>query len=64
MLQEDFYALYVFTEQSNGGVTTTLLVDYDDLPYPTGRSYTPPFFHQIDRKGCLYPPLVRRGLMT
>ena len=44
-MQEHFYALYVFTVQSNVGVTTTppLLVDFEDLPYPQGRSYTPRF---------------------
>ncbi len=40
MMQEQFYALYVFTVQSNGGVATPLLVDFEDLPYPRGRSYT------------------------
>ncbi len=46
MMQEHFYALYVFIVQSNGGVATTptpLLVDFEDLPYPRGRSYTPRF---------------------
>ena len=44
MMQEHFYVLYVFTVQSNGGVATTpLLVDFEDLPYPQGRSYTPVF---------------------
>ncbi len=35
-MQEHFYALYVFTVRSNGGVATTppLLVDFEDLPYP------------------------------
>ena len=35
MMQEHFYALYVFTVQSNGGVATPtphLLVDFEDLP--------------------------------
>ncbi len=57
MMQEHFYhvyALYMFTVQSNGGVATThlLLVNFEDLPYPRGRSYTPRFY-QNDRKGCL-----------
>ncbi len=35
-MQEHFYALYVFTVQSNGEVATTppLLVDFEYLPYP------------------------------
>ncbi len=40
MMQEHFYALYVFTVQSIGVATTPLLVDFEDLPYPRG-SYTP-----------------------
>ncbi len=44
MMQEHFYALYRFTVQSNGGVAATaLLVDFEDLPYPRVRSYTPRF---------------------
>ncbi len=40
MMQEHFYPLNMFTVQSNGGVA---LVDFEDLPYPRGRSYTPRF---------------------
>ena len=41
-MQEHFYALYVFIVQSNGEVATPLpLADFEDLPYPRGRSYTP-----------------------
>ncbi len=39
-MQEHFNVLYVFTVQSNGGVAPPLLVDFEDLPYPRGRSYT------------------------
>ncbi len=50
MMQEHFYALYVFTVQSNVGVATPLLVDFDDLPYPRGRSYTPRFCIKMTAK--------------
>ena len=52
-MQEHFYALYVFTVglQSNCGVTTTpLLVDFKDLPYPRGRSYTHRFCIKLTAK--------------
>ncbi len=43
-LKEHFYALYVFIVQSNGGVaTTSLLVDFVDLPYP-GEGHNTPIF--------------------
>ncbi len=41
-MHEHFYALYVFTVQSNGRVETTpspLLVDFEDLTYPRGRCF-------------------------
>ena len=51
MMQEHFYALYVFTVQSNGGVATTpLLVDFEDLPYHRGRSYIPRFCIKLTAK--------------
>ena len=43
MMQEQLYALYMFTVQSNGGVVTTLLVDFEDLLYP-GECTIHPFF--------------------
>ncbi len=50
---EHFYALYVFTVQSNGGVATTpLLVDFEDLPYPPKKVLYTSFLYQNDRKGC------------
>ncbi len=53
LMQEHFSALYVFTVQINGGVATPpLRVDFEDLPYPRERPYTP-FLHQNNRKG--YP---------
>ncbi len=51
MMEEHFYALYVFTLRSNGGVASTpLLVDFEDLPYPQGRSYTPRFYIKMTAK--------------
>ncbi len=51
MMHEHFYALYVFTVQSKGGVATTpLLVDFEDLPYPWGRSYAPRFCIKVTAK--------------
>ncbi len=50
MITEHFYALYVFTVQSNSGVETLLLVDFEDLPYPRGRSYTPRFCIKMTAK--------------
>ncbi len=51
MMQEHFYALYGFTVQSNGGVATTpVLVDFEDLTYPQGRSYTPLFCIKMTAK--------------
>ena len=49
-MQEHFYALYVFNVQSNGGVAPPLLVDFEDLPYPRGRSYTPRFCIKLTAK--------------
>ncbi len=50
-MQEHFYALYVFTVQSNDGVATSpLLFDFEDLPYPRGRSYTPRFCIKMTAK--------------
>ena len=50
-MQEHFYALYVFTVQGNGGVaTTSVLVDFEDLPYPRGRFYTPRFCIKMTAK--------------
>ncbi len=46
MMQELFYARYVFTVQSNGGVAPpppTALVDFDDLPYNGNGSIHPVF---------------------
>ncbi len=52
MMQEPFYALYVFTVESNGEVAPPHpqppLVDFEDLPYP-GKG---PIHHVFDRKGC------------
>ncbi len=51
-MQEHFYALYVLTVQSNGGVAISppLLADFEDLPYPRGMSYTPRFCIKMTAK--------------
>ncbi len=49
-MQEHFNAFYVFTVQSVGGVATPLLVDFENLPYPRGRSYTPRFCIKMTAK--------------
>ncbi len=51
-MKEHFYALYLFTVQSNGGVSTPLLVDFEDLPYPQEGPIHSGFAHQNYRKGC------------
>ena len=50
-MKEHFYAFYVFTVQNNGGVAPPPpLVDFEDLPYPRGRSYTPRFCIKMTAK--------------
>ncbi len=48
-----FYVFYVFTVQSqwwSGNHPPPLLVDFEDLPYPRGRSYTPRFCTKMTAK--------------
>ena len=53
MMQEHFYALYVFTVQSNGGVATPLPHLSTLKTYPTpGKVLYTLFLHQNDHKGC------------
>ncbi len=51
MMQEHFYSLYVFTLQSNGGVTTTpLLVDFErDTPPNVKQTNT-----QVQKRDFMY----------
>ncbi len=51
MMHEHFYALYVFTVHSNGGVVTTPPYLLTLKIYPTpGEGPVNPFLHQNDRK--------------
>ena len=53
-MEEHFYALYVFTVQSNGGVATPPppLVDFEleDLPYPREGPIHPVFASKWPRR--------------